>query len=414
MKLKILLLFVFLLFIVHPCLAAVHLNASDFADPHPVVEPKKDYYKEGDEVNLNYTIAPKTDADATDVDGRYYDLHTSLNYPTFTVVIAYRNGGILYPSIKPWEKDVSIEVGDWEDGLDNVKIELSGKIPAPKTRLEEISILWINVSDADDNVLPPVKVKVIDFNKFTDDINSLKTRLKELEDRSKSLDEMGADVVDADKILKTASEDLDDAESYYKNAEYLKADEKLKDVDDGLKNAEKELNKAEAEYLYESAQEDLNEVQLLIVQFEYLIQQAKSENIIVTLYEFNLTKAKSDYNIQLDRLEKVDGYIEEEDYDKAKERANDVINATADIKTDLENNIAKIKDLIAAQTVIPTPSPTQSPTQPPLGFDFSFITQNINFILKVVAVVVLAVIVVFGTYKGIGRYRRRRKWDELK
>ncbi|RLI79307.1 hypothetical protein DRP05_04385 [Archaeoglobales archaeon] len=412
MKLKIPLLFVFLLFIVHPCLAAVHLNASDFADPHPVVEPKKDYYREGDEISLNYTIAPKTDADATDVDGRYYDLHTSLNYPTFTVVIAYRNGGILYPSIKPWEKDVSIEVGDWEDGLDNIKVELSGKIPAPQTRLEEVSILWINVSDADYDVLPPVKVKVIDFNKFTDDINSLKSRLKELEDRSKNLDEMGADVVDADKILKSASEDLDDAESYYKDANYLKADEKLKDVEEELNDAEKELNKAEAEYLYDTAQEKLNEVQLLIVQFEYLLQQAKSENIIVTLYEFNLTKAKSDYNIQLDRVEKVNDYIEEEEYDKAKEKANDVINATADIKTYLEDNIAKIKELVAAQTTTPTPSPSPSPTQFP--FDFSFITKNVYLILKVVAAIVLIAIAAFGVYKGIGRYRRRRKWDELK
>ncbi|RLI74630.1 hypothetical protein DRO97_05570 [Archaeoglobales archaeon] len=412
MKLKILFTFIFLLFIIQPCLAAVHLNASDFADPHPVLEPSKDYYKEGDEVSLNYTVAPKTESDATDLDGRYYDLHTSLNYPVFEVIIAYRNGGILYPNIKPWEKDVSIEVGDWEDGLDYVKIELSGKIPAPKTRLEEISILWINVSDAADDALPPVKVKVIDFNKFTDDINSLKTRLQDLEDRSKELDELGADVVDADKVLKTASENLGDAEEYYKDGEYLKADQKLDEVEKGLKDADHELNKAEAEYLYEEAQEDLNEVQLLIVQFEYLIQQAKGEDIVVTLYEFNLTKTKSDYNIQLDRLEKVDNYIEEEDFDKAKEKANDIINASAEMKTNIENNIAEIEGLITERTKTSTPSPT--PTQAPFSIDLSFITQNIHLILKVLAAIGLIIIAVFGAYKGIRRYRRRRKWDELK
>ena len=407
--------FIFLFFVTYPCLAAVHLNASDFADPHPVLDPSKDYYKEGDEVSLNYTIAPKTDSKAYELDGRYYDLHTHLNYPTFKVRMINTEGGVTYPDIKPWQKDISVYVEEGESyiGLKKMEIELNGKIPAPKTRLEEISVLWINVSDADTDVLPPVKVKVIDFNKFRDDINSLKSRLKGLEDRSKELDEIGADVVDADKFLKTASENLGNAENYFNDTNYLKADEKLKDVEEDLNNAERELNKAECEYLYEKAQDGLNKVQVLIVQLEYLLQEAKSKNIVVTLYEFNLTKIKSDYNIQLDRLEKVNSYIDDEDYDKARERANDIINTSAEIKSNVENNIVQIKKLLAGQTQTSTPS--RPPTQLfPFSFDLTFIKQNIYLILKAIAAIVLIIIVVFGAYKGIGRYRRRRKWDELK
>ncbi|MCD6493679.1 MAG: hypothetical protein J7K36_07790, partial [Archaeoglobaceae archaeon] len=168
-------LFIALLLLITPCHAATHLTANDFADPHPVIHPKKDYYNEGDEISLNYTIAPKIEDYAVKLDGRYYDLHTSLVNPKFEVVVAYKKGGVLYLNEK------HIEVDEWENGLHHIKVKLKGEIPAIESRLDEIPILWINVSDASNDALPSVKVKVINPKLFLESINSLKSKLKDLE-----------------------------------------------------------------------------------------------------------------------------------------------------------------------------------------------------------------------------------------
>jgi len=406
LRVALILLSLTLLLSIIPCYAAVYLTSDDFADPHPVISPKKDYYKEGDEISLNYTIAPRTENDAVKLDGRYYDLHTSLNNPKFDVIIAYKNGGVLYPNIKYGLKDANIEVGEWEDGLDYLKIKLKGSVPAPKSRVDEIPVLWVNVSDAAEDALPSVKIKVVNIDMFSKDLSSLKTKLEKLKADLKELDEMGADVLDIDKLLKSASTDLNKAEDYYKQGRYLNADDKLKNVEENLDKAEKEINKVGAEFLYDEAQKKLDEVKLSIVQFEYLIQQAKNKNIVVTLYEFNLTKVKSEYSIQLEKLERARNYIEDGEYDSAKKKAKEVIDGVEKIKSKIETNIAQLQNMLGGGS---KPTPTSQPAE---GFNLNAITKAID--VKIVAIVALVLVVGFIVYKGRGRFGRRRKWDELR
>ncbi len=392
-------LFIALLLLITPCHAATHLTANDFADPHPVIHPKKDYYNEGDEISLNYTIAPKIDDYAVKLDGRYYDLHTSLVNPKFEVVVAYKKGGVLYLNEK------HIEVSEWEKGLNYIKVKLKGEIPAIESRLDEIPIFWVNVSDASDDALPSVKVKVINPKLFLESINSLKSKLKDLELKTSDLENIGADTVEINELLKMAKENLENAENYYNKNRYLDSDEKLRKVEESLSKAEKEIGKTGAEFLYSKANKKLDEAKLSIVQFEYLIQQAKNKGIVVTLYEFNLTKIKSDYNTQLDKLEKVRGYINDGKYDVAKKRAEEVIDNVEKMKANIETNIAQLQNSLGGKAT-PTPKKTEN------SFDISTITKKLD--VKLVAIIAAIIVVGLIVYMGRGRIGRKRKWDELK
>ncbi len=342
-----------------------------------------------------YVIKPKTDDDATKIDGRYYYVNTALEDAKIDGRIMYKDDGIVGIN------DFSINVNEWDYGLYELNISVTGKIPSISPRLEEKAILWIDVQDAEDNVLPSVVVTIVNPTKFTDDINTLKDRLSKLKSEIVRLDEMGADTVELNKYIKLASDNITLAESYYNDKEYVKSDRCLKSAENYLNKVESGLNKTEALFLYDQIKEKLDDLKIAMVKLEYLIQQAKNEGKTMATYEIELTEIKSKYEDIIDKSDKIKNYIEQEEYCEAKKLANKILK-------DLDPLNKKVKYMITEIQGEALTTPTKTPTSG--GFSFKFDTKILTYIGIGIAVIVGGSIAAI----AISKWRQKRKWDELR
>lgn len=389
-------------------MAAEQLTKDDFADPHPE-GINKTYYKPGESIAITYYIRPKTDDKATRLDGdsisnpRVYGVYTSLVNPKIKAKIVYKNGPIVYP--EPGEDYLAVKVGYWEDGLDTIRVEVSGKIPSITTRVEEKTILWINVTDADPDVLPPVKIKIVNIGKFDEDIRSIDSEVQKLNKEIERLEEAGASVAVAKEKLNLAVNYFNDGKSQYNKGNYIEADSLLKKAEEFIKEAQKELVKAEATHLFYKAKDKLeDEILPLISELEITIKQAKDSGITTTEYEFKLNKIKeikAEYSVQLDKLDRTAReYLDRGLYEDAKTISLEVLEASQKIEDSTKTLIDELKAKMREEGA--TPKPTEEPS----------LFENID--LKMVGIGIGAIALIAIAIVGIVKFIRRRKWDELK
>ena len=398
----------FILFIViyaKPVLGAETVTKDNFAEPIIKVNDKTyipnetaKTFNPGDNVEIYYKIEPKTDEDAKKIDDRYYYIRTSLEDADVSIDLRYKNGAATLDI-----EDFSLHIPDADslEGVASIEIELTGSIPSITSRLEEKAILWIDVQDAEDRVLPPVTVIIVNPTKFLEDINALKNRISQIRSEVERLDEMGANTIELNRYIKMASNNISKAEDYYNDREYVKSNKSLKSAENYLNKAELGLNKTEALFLYDQIEGKLDDLKIAIVKLEYLIQQAENEGKTVVTYEIELAEIKSKYEDILSRSDKVKDYIELEEYYEAKNLANRVLSTLEPLNTKVNDMISELKSEALSK-------PTETPTSE--GFSFKLDTKMLTYIGIGVAVIVCGGIAAV----AISRWRQRRKWDELR
>ena len=408
-----------LLLLIGVALAAEQISSENFSEP--IIEPKlKDFYLPGDEISFNLTIQPKTDDDAKKIDGRYYEFNTSLENPEITVKVVYGGtGAIRYFTGKEY---VKADVKDWEDGVAEIKVEVSGKVPTVEERIAEIFALYIDIQDAEENAVEPVKIKVVNVQAFESFINELKNKLDSLKAKANELEEKGVYVVLAKEKLKEAEESLSDGESNFKNEEYLQANESLGKAESYILEAEKLLIKSELEFKKSRLEEELGDFLYKMDEADVIITRLKSEGVSTLNYEIKLEDFKRIYSELNQKLTAAGDYIDKELFDDAERVLEDVEKTLDEKLSELDMMITEMQGLMEEEET-PTPTPTPTPEKEegafkPISEAFSKISEYISenrerILLYLGGGVAVAIIAVVG-YKGLKGYMRKRRFDELK
>lgn len=408
MWVKILLKLLLLTMFIGSACAFETLTKDNFAEP--VIEPKlKDYYMSGEQISFNFTILPKTDEDAKLIGGtsgnpRLYEFNTSLDSSTITVMVSYTSGG---GATKKGDNYLAVDVYGPEGGVSKINVKISGVVPSISIRVSEIVALAVDIQDAEENAIRPVKIKVINENAFSKDISELEEKYKHLVGKVDELENKGVSVSDLRVKLKNAKEKIDEGKSYYSSKKYLDADKSLSNAENLLNKAEMLIEEKKISFLIDETKNKLNEMFTKMAEFEVIVNNLKSKGEPTLEYETKLATYKQYYLNLNTKIESAEDYLNKGLYDEAKIKAEEVNKKANQYISEIESIIASLQQK----------TPTQA--QGTFGTNFfegftEWLNKNRDKLITYGGGAVGLLIVVFVVYKGVKRYMKRRKWDELK
>ncbi|RLI89248.1 MAG: hypothetical protein DRO98_01480 [Archaeoglobales archaeon] len=408
---------------IHPAFALEKLNTSDFKEPDVTLKVNGEDLKptlsngkfvidkvceKGDTVEITYVIEPIDEDKAKEVDGRTYTARTELEGAVIKATVYYKNGGGVGYESSPGKKYLDIKVGEWEDGLDKINVEIRDDVPAPSARLKEINALRFDVQEAEENCLPPVVLLVIDYDRFKSDISSMKERYNNL---SAVLDQYigKTDTSGLSNYLNYASQNISLAESYYNDGEYIKADERLNYASEWLDKADTEAKKVKAEYACSQADERLREIGKSLDKIELYLDQIESKELVNTStllgYKSEFKGLQDESSSLAEELAVAKAYINDGKYSEAEIKANNIISEAEKLANSANALFEELKKVVSPEETA-TPEPTQTAEE--------FKMPGIPIDIKLVGVIVGGIIAIALAIMGIQRYMKRRKWDELK
>jgi tetratricopeptide (TPR) repeat protein len=413
----ILILFI-LLIVIHPVFALKYLNTTDFKEPDVTITINNVEYKptlsdgrflidevckKEDNVKVNYIIEPKDEYAAQEVggeSGRSITIRTELKNAIIDAIVRYASGAGVGSSSTPGQYFLNIRVAAYnaqaETSLDKIEVEVQGDMPSPSLRLEEIRVLWFDVQEAEEDCLPPVIILVIDYNQFQNDIDSLKEKYSNI---SAILDQYvgKVDISKLSDYLDNVFQNVSLAETYYSNGEYKKADERLKFASEWLDKADTEAKKVKAEYAYNQADKRLREIGSILDKIELYINEIEGKKLVNTStllnYETEFKELQRNSDDLTEELIAAKVYINNEKYSEAETKANTVLSEINDLENSANTLFDELKSIITAPEV-------------------TFQMPNIDY--KLFGTVIGTIAAMATAIVGIRKYRRRRKWDELK
>ncbi len=402
---KLILGIVALILIMSPAMALEYITSSNFAQPHIVLTPSQQYYFGGEKVNLSYTIAPRTESDATLITGdlntpRIYDLYTNLKDPHWEIKVLY-GWSCMGPTkiIHSTSNKVELSIVYWKSteckGLSSIEVNLTGYMPTPTKRFEKVKIFWVEVSEAAADSLPPVNVYLVNKNLFIKSINFENARLLALEKRISKVS--ACDITQAKSYYDKAKNALADAKSLFNSNRFYESNLKLEEFDSYIKNATVLLNKSLALCAYTNVKDKFNGLYNTELKAEYYLNESKKKGFDVLKYEIKLKTIKLDINQVKNDLDKVKTYIDNAEYLLA-------INSSKKISSKIDEINSSLAVLLENLTALAQKKPS------PFGFmkGLEKISSYIMYIAIACGIAVVAAIII------VLRGRRGGKWDELR
>ncbi len=407
MQKKIAIALISLMFLISIAQAFETLTKNNFAEP--IIEPKlKDYYMPGEEISFNFTIQPKTEDDAKLIggsasNGRLYEFNTSLDSPTLKVMVEYASGG---SSINQVHRNyIDVDVYNPEGGVSRIEVKVKGIIPQINSRVAEIIALYVSIQDAEKDAIEPVRIKVVNLNAFSSYISQLEGKYKDLEGKMENLESKGALISDLKIKLKDAKDKIDEGKNLFNSKNYLDADKSLREAESLLNDAENLVKEKDVSLLIDDANNKLNKMFTKMSELEVLINDLKSKGVSTLEYEVKLNEYKQHYTELKSKIMNAEDYLKNGLYDDAKIKAEEVVNSANKYLNELNTLTSQI-----------SVTPTQNS-----NFNLNFVNNFVKWVSKnrdklvfyggsSIGFLLIALIV----YKGVKRYRRRKKWDELK
>lgn len=357
------------------------------------VSPEKDYFFAGDDVQITYTIYPKTTADKVKLGGeqgnpRSYDFKTSLLEAKGIWKIQY--SGAPYKSEDFKGSSVSFEVlyfsipEQGKEGVDYISVNLTGKVPETNLRIKEIDALFATAEEAAKDALKPVTIRVVNKTAFLADLNSLKNKMSEVRNKLES-----EGVKCDEKEFQNVGDLLSSAEKDLGAGNYLAADEKLRKLEEKILNLTNLADKLRAEEVYGKLSEVMNNISVKLEELQLLIQGLKgTENF--TNFSSSYATLKSSADGLKIKLQAIRDYLEQEKFTKAYEECKKIEGSMYQLREDIDKLYAEV-----------------SAQQNSKGFDL--VSALSPYSIYIFAAF-LGVLLIFAAT----RFRRRRKWDELR
>ncbi len=375
-------------------LAAEQIGKDDFTSNFPTIEPKKDYYSPGDKITVTYVIAPKnidSEVNRKKLDGRQYLISTELDQAEWNVKVIYYKDIIatLGPPIK--SKEANIYVKEWDDGLQEIEINLTGVIPQISGWYEEVTLLSFQISDADEDSLEPVTVKVVDSSKFEAELSDIENEYNEL---YYQLENATFDVSDILDLLKDVKKDLEYADKYYSEGEFEEAEDSLDSAKENLDNAKDEFFKASLNHRFEELNKEKKDISAELTLLKYEIDELEKKGLNVAFLKANVSEIEDNLETLEETLSKVSVQLESENYASAEKNIEIAEERLNDIKIGLDKLKSEVYNLKAEQKGL-------------LDVLLQYLEHYLLYIAGVLVVIIGVVLVV--KLRG-----RRGKWDELR
>lgn len=384
-----------LLMVVQPALALEHLTSDNF-DHDTSVTPEKAYYLPGDIISATYKITPKTDDDMELIGGekdnpRTYTFRTSLLDPQWTISINYYMGS--------WTEDhfgseVRVDVkyfyiDEQRKGVRSVEVNISGKIPTVDQRLENVVVVNVSVEDADSNSLPSLTVRVVNKEKFLEDIQKLR---RDTDTLKSDLDNSGVvyNKSDFDEMYSL----LDSAQNLVNADKYVEADSKISMAEEKLNSLKLQADKLKAETERDYVDNILKDAYLNLSVTEIALNKVgQSKNY--TLFVETYAELKSRYDTLKNDFEDAEQLINDKKYDDAYGKLVELRPEAEKLLKDIDELKAKIEGELENKEGF---------------FPFGISTSAYLVIGAGVAVAIAIAIVVV----ALMLRKRRGKWDELR
>ncbi len=244
--------------------------------------------------------------------------------------------------------------------------------------------MYIDVSDADENVLKPVIVKVYNTTAFNRDIESYELKLNSLNSDISFLKARGYNVSNLLDSVNSLKNDLEIAKDYLSSRDYKKSDQKLSGIESRIDDLIKTMTKMKANAYYVWISSELDNVSSILHEIDVQLAKItnKSEyNKLNSEYEY----LKTIYNSVKHNVTSAKGYIELENYEKAISILKDQEKYLNDLKVKSNNLLNYLS--------------TKNKSE------FSISTDVFKIILPILIAIVVVILVL--------KRRRRGKWDEL-
>ena len=203
-----------------------------------------------------------------------------------------------------------MDVGASAAGIDSIEITLTGEVPAIASFTKSIQVVEFDI-DGDKTVVQPINVTAVNPGLFDSRINKLNEKISDTESYINSAKDYGADVSNAEDLLKEAKSLRDDAVTAKDAENYDLASSKIQDAEAKLDQATLEADKAMAKFALDKADSAIQSATSALL-------DAEREGASVTTLKFLLDDVKSKLNEAQDQFDN-------ENYGKAKEMAEKAI-----------------------------------------------------------------------------------------
>lgn len=389
-----------LIFLVVPVTALETLTKDNFSTPEISINPEKDYYLPGDEVMVSYIITPKTQNDMILIGGdpnnnRLYSFKTDLGNARWTININYYLGATSndYTGDRADVEVKYLYLDENRKGVRSIKVNLTSTVPSVSSRIEFIDVVNVSIEEAEKGALPPLIIKVVNTQKFGEDIRKIRSNADSLKSSFES-EGVSYNKSEFDQVHSL----LDSAQSLVNSGEYLEADEKLKQAEDLLSQIYSQSDRLRAETLRDELQKKLDNAYLNLSVVEIVLEKIEA-NQNYTKYVQSYVELKGRYKLLKSKFNSADNLISDKKYVEA-------YNKLKDIKDDVYQllfDINSLKSNVEAEKVTTPTGGFSLPALTGLKLPFSPL-----YFAVVIAAVVVAVAVVLKLRRG------RRKWDELR
>ncbi|MEM0202391.1 MAG: hypothetical protein QXO16_02155 [Archaeoglobaceae archaeon] len=382
--------------LIAPALALETLSSKHFSVEYAVT-PEEECFTGGEKISVEYKILPKypeyrilLGGDAPGEDrARDYTFSTELSDTSWKLVVNYYKGGTRdeggigkKASIKAWYFSVEGE----ERGIEKITANLTAIVPVCGVRLCNLTAIEATCKDCEKDALPEVKVCVANENVFKNDIKSLRARMSELEQKLK------AENLYSEEDFKNVKSIIDSAESYLIARKFLDANAKLVEANNSLNQLADLTNKKIAESLYSDVDSKLSEIQKMLLNSSVLLEKLKAHSNY-TQFLLEQKTLENEFSSLKDSMKSVASLMDKKEFTNAIETLKKIeANATS-----LNAKLANFTSLLNSEAEKLQTSWIQLP----------------SLSLSHIAIIVAVIVAIVASLLGL-KFRRRRKWDELR
>lgn len=375
--------------------SALETLKSDHFSVEFVISPELEFFTGGEKIVVRYGIYPKVAAYRVLLGGdennpRTYHFQTYLNDAVWNLVIYYYLGGTWDEQF--YDKKAQIDakyfkVGTEERGIAKITANLTAIIPLCNIRICDFVAIDARCEDCEANALPQVKVKVVNENVFKNDIKLLRVKMYELAEKLK------AENLYEDRDFENVSQLINQAENLLLTKKYLESDKKIREANESLKTLTDLVNKKLALKIYSELNSKLLDMQRMLLNSSAMLEKLKgSENYTVLVLKQKECETKfKEFEEQLKSVNLT--LLNVGKFSQAIERMKEIEKTLENLKLQIIGFSNTVEDEMKRKSS---------------GFSLP-----IDSLLNPIHIAIAAVAIVVAVFVGF-RFRKRRKWDELR
>jgi len=379
-----------------PALALEKLTSDHFTFEFKI-DPEKDCYTMGERINAEMGIYPKKSDYRSLLGGdkdnpRTYYFQTDLSDAVWRLKVEYAGGGTWDEEMRGSKASIEakyFEIDEDRKGISKIVANLTGIVPYCKARLCEFFVINPTCELCEADALQNKTIKVANEEGFKNDIKSLRAKLSELAEKLK------VEGLYNEEDFKNVTELINSAEDFVFAKKFLDADRKLKDAEEAMSILSNLTNKKVVEKLYSETNSKLSELKETLLNSSVMLEKIKESDKYV-----DLALKQKDYESKLGELEaqlrEAKSLIDSAKYGNAKEKLETISKEAEELIKGVED----LRSIIIAEA------------EKSRGGIFAFSLPSIDPILALSGIAVIATAIVAGV--GLNKYRKRRKWDELR